>query len=366
MKTATLITVLLITISSMTFSCGKTPKEEKPFIDKLLPAIKDGGFEMSDYWIWGASVIKGDDGQYHMFADRWPKDLGFKAWITASEVVHAVSEKPEGPYRFVDIALPKRGIEYFDGLVTHNPRIIKYEDIYYLYYFGTTYDFPIPKAGEEWQSDYFERAWMNKRIGIAWSKDINGPWHRPDHPAIEPRQGKWDNNITTNPSPAITPNTGKILLIYKSSQDNSSPPLLLGVAEADSPLGEYKRLSDGPIFKFQEDDKKDNDVEDPFLWHNGEYYELIMKDRFGHICGEDGGGIHAISDNGIDWKLSSKIKAYSRTIKWNDGTITHQANFERPFLLIEKGKPTYLFAATGDGDSPWNFTRTWNMVIPLK
>lgn len=336
------------------------------FIEKLLPAPVNGGFSMPDYWIWGSSVIKGDDGKYHMFADRWEKVIGFHGWVTHSEVVHAVSDTPEGPYTFSEVALPKRGVEFFDGLVTHNPRIIRFNGRYWLYYFGTTYDFPVPDAHTAWQDDWFERAWMNKRIGIAWSDSLYGPWHRPDKPAIEPRPGKWDATITTNPSPVVNPVTGKILLLYKSSPVNSAPPLLLGAAEADEPLGEYRRLSDSPIFRFDTPGNQDNDVEDPFVWHNGRQFELIMKDRFGHICGEDGGGIHATSDDGVEWTLSDPVKAYSRTVKWDNGEVTRQANLERPFLLIENGIPTHFFAATGEGPTPWNFERTWNMVMPLQ
>ena len=51
-------------------------------IDKLLPAPINGGYRHPDYWIWGSSVIKGKDGKYHMFADRWLKSLGFQAWVT--------------------------------------------------------------------------------------------------------------------------------------------------------------------------------------------------------------------------------------------------------------------------------------------
>lgn len=341
-------------------------KTSAAFISKLLPAPVGGGFSMPSYWIWGSSVIKGNDGKYHMFADRWAKDVGFQGWVTNSQVVHAVADSPEGPYTFSDIALPVRGAEYFDGLVTHNPRIIFFKGLYYLYYFGTTYNFPVPQAGTKWEDDWFERAWMNKRIGVAWSESLYGPWHRPDKPAIEPRPGKWDATITTNPSPVVNPITGKILLMYKSSPVSSAPPLLLGVAEASDPLGEYKRLSDEPIFRFDTAANKDNDVEDPFIWHNGKYYELIMKDRFGHICGEEGGGVHATSEDGVKWKLSDPVKAYSRNVRWDNGTETHQANFERPFLLLDNGKPTHLFAATGKGSSPWNFEETWNMVIPLR
>lgn len=348
------------------FSCSTKKDQQQAFIDRLQPAPVGGGFTMEDYWIWGSSVIKGPDGKYHMFADRWAKDLGFHCWVSNSQVVHAVSDTPEGPYTFADIALPVRGPEYFDGLVTHNPRIILFEDTYYLYYFGTTYDFPVPTPGVQWEDDWFYRAWMNKRIGVASSKSLYGPWERMDHPVIEPRPEKWDATITTNPSPVINPVTGKILLMYKSSPVSPEPPLLLGVAEFDHPQGSYHRLSDDPIFRFDTAENKDNDVEDPFVWWEKDHYELIMKDRFGHICGEEGGGIHASSKDGIDWKLSDPVKAYSRTVRWNDGTTTLQANFERPFLLFENGKPTHLFAATGYGKAPWQFEKTWNMVIPLE
>src|SRR5687768_17185985 len=77
---------------------------------------RDGGFRMPGYWVWCGSVIKGDDGRYHMFASRWPKDLTFHpGWMTNSEIVRAVAERPEGPYQFQQVVLPARGAEYWDG-----------------------------------------------------------------------------------------------------------------------------------------------------------------------------------------------------------------------------------------------------------
>lgn len=357
---------MLVTLLAVLCFTGCTQHEERAFIDRLMPAPKGAGFAMPGYWIWGSSVIKGDDGKYHIFADMWAEDLGFGAWVTNTEIAHGVSDTPEGPYVFSDMALTRRDARYFDGCSVFNPRVIEFDGVYYLYYVGTTYDFPVPEPGVEWEDDWFEKAWMNKRIGVARSESLYGPWERMDHPVISPRPGCWDASITSNPSPVVNPETGKILLVYKSSPENSQPPLLLGAAEADHPQGEYRRLSDGPLFRFDTDEMLANDVEDPFVWWAEDHYELIMKDRFGHICGEDGGGIHAISSDGIHWSLSNPVKAYSRTIQWNDGTVSRQANFERPFILFEDGEPAYLFAAVGTGPSPWNFERTWNMVIPLK
>ncbi|WP_198680066.1 glycoside hydrolase family protein [Aureibaculum luteum] len=342
-------------------------KEEPAFSDRMLPAPVGGGFEMENYWVWGSSVIKGEDGKYHMFASRWPKDIGFGKWVTNSEIVRAVSDTPVGPYTFQEVVLPIRGKDYFDGLVTHNPRIIKYGDYYLLYYFGTTYDFDIPETNVNiWGDDRARKAWMNKRIGMAYSKSVLGPWRRMDQPVLEPRPGKWDATITSNPAPVVNEKTGEILLIYKSSTNGPEPPLLLGVSKAAGMQGPYLRIKDEPIFNLDTSKTNENDVEDPFVWWAGDHYELIMKDRFGHICGEKGGGIHALSKDGIHWEFAPNPLAYSKTILWDNGKTVYQNHFERPSLLIEDGKPTHLFAATGIGSKEWTFEKTWNMVIPLK
>lgn len=362
-------TVVGASLSSIFLSSSKihtSYDDDDPFIDKLLPAPKSGGFAMDDHWVWDPSVIKGEDGRYHMFASAWSKKYGFGNWVTNSQVVRAVSYTPEGPYKFVEVVLPARGRKYFDGFTTHNPRIVKVGEYYVLYYFGNTYSSPQPSYTENvWETGLAHEAWMNKRVGMAYSKSINGPWIRSDQPVINPRKGEWDSSITSNPSPVVLPD-GSIYLIYKSSPKDHNPPLMLGAAKADNFKGPYIRLSNNPIFSFHTENNKDNDVEDPFVWWNGKEYELIMKDRFGHICGEEGGGIHAFSADGVNWRLAKNVKAYSKEIKWDDGSTTHMANFERPFLLFENGKPTHLFAATGTGTVPYVFDRTWNMVIPLK
>ena len=84
------------------------------FRERILPAPLNGGFKMEGYWIWGASVIQGDDGHYYMFASRWPHNLKFGPhWLTNSEIVLAVSNNPEGPYKFKKVVLPPRGEKYF-------------------------------------------------------------------------------------------------------------------------------------------------------------------------------------------------------------------------------------------------------------
>ncbi|AWX43654.1 hypothetical protein HME9304_00645 [Flagellimonas maritima] len=351
-------------------STSPNKKTNRSFMDLLLPAPKDGGFQMDGYWVWGMSVIKGNDGKYHGYASAWKNNVPFASnWVTNSQIVHATSENPEGPYEFSEVVFERRGPQFWDGMMTHNPTIQKVGDTYLLYYIGATYDFPYPE--EEIPNELKREVRGYQRIGLATSKSPFGPWKRKDKPILDVRPNKWDSYLTVNPSVCIKPN-GKVLLVYKSASHKSGL-LKLGLATADKYDGEYYRLSDEPIFDFNNevDDMDANDtkhVEDPYMWYNGNSFELIMKDMTGSIAGEKGGGIHATSQDGIDWKISTPPKAYSKEVLWNDGVKTMQARFERPQLLIENGRPTHMFIATGTKSNGIGrqFDKTWNMCIPLK
>lgn len=337
---------------------------ERSLQDRLLPAPKNGGFRMEGYWVWCGTVVKGEDGRFHMFASRWPKHLPMHpGWLVASEVVRAVSDTPEGPYEFQEVVLPPRGAQYWDGRSTHNPHIIKHGDTYILYYMGSTHPLPDVLPGEDYNLDdprcIVARA--NKRIGIATSKSVFGPWERSDETIMPTRPGKFDSFLTSNPAPCVHED-GSVLLIYKARkyEGNVHGGMTIGVAKADHFTGPYKVVKEGPVFP------PEFNLEDPFIWKTSEGYELIAKDMDGNICGEKHAGIHAYSKDGLDWHLFEDPKAYSRDITWNDGTTQRMGNMERPFLLFQDGKPTHLFAATADGPGGFkNATMTWNMVIPI-
>jgi len=184
------------------------------FFEKLLPTKADAGFWMDGYWIWCGSVIKGDDGKYHMFASRWPNPPGFGPyWLTNSEIVHAVSDTAIGPYKFVDVALPPRGAEYWDGQMTHNPAIRKYKGTYLLYYTGTTYKAERPSATNRISETHPTKleAHQNERIGLATSKSLNGPWRRLDKPILDVMPDSWDRYLTSNAAPVVMKD-GRVML----------------------------------------------------------------------------------------------------------------------------------------------------------
>lgn len=337
----------------------------RSLLERMLPAPKNGGFRMEGYWVWCGSVVQGEDGWFHMFASRWPKHLPLHpGWIVASEIVRAVSDTPEGPYEFQEVVLTARGAEYWDGRSTHNPHIKKFGDTYLLYYMGSTHPFEDVQPGEAYDLEdprcIAGRA--NKRVGLAVSKSVFGPWERLDQPIMPTRPGRFDSFLTSNPAPCLH-DDGSVLLIYKARryEGNTHGKMMIGAARADHYRGPYRVLSDDPVFppeRFH--------IEDPFVWKTEVGYALIAKDMDGNLGGEKHGGIQAWSPDGVAWRLAEKPQAYSRRITWDDGTVQVMGNLERPFLLFQNGKPTHLFAATADGSGGFrNASNTWNMVIPI-
>ena len=109
----------------------------------LQPAPLTAQYSEPDNYVWCGTMVKDDAGKCHLFYSRWPRKLGFDAWVTHSEIAHAVSDNPFGPYHPVDVALPPRGKEYWDGLCTHDPTVMRFGSKYYLYYLGNTAEHPL-------------------------------------------------------------------------------------------------------------------------------------------------------------------------------------------------------------------------------
>jgi hypothetical protein len=297
-----------------------------------------------------------------MFASRWPKHFPFfTGYIAYSEVVRAVSDTATGPYIFQEVVLPARGAQYWDGRMTHNPTIHKCGNTYLLFYIGSTYDGDNPSAAElqNRRLPLLRECYSRIRIGVATATSVLGPWERLDMPILEPRPGKWDSSVVTNPAPCVLAD-GSILLYYRS---NTPQGLRIGVARADGFDALFYRLKDEPVLELP----GNNHIEDPYVWWAGDHFEMIAKDMTGGICGEKHAGIHAYSPDGLQWALFDPPQAYSRRIVWENGEVTVQGALERPQLLMEGGRPTHLCAATGDGPGGFdNCTKTWNIVIPLR
>ncbi|MEG2595049.1 MAG: glycoside hydrolase family protein [Ruthenibacterium sp.] len=348
-------------------------RNETSFEHAFLPAPCSGGFSMDGYWVWCGSVIKAEeDGLYHMFASRWPKDLPFHpGWGMESEIVRATSKTPEGPYTFAEVVLGYRGPEYWDGRSTHNPVICKYKDEYILFYVGTTHPFgATPRDGSLKHESYqWRAARSNKRTGIATSKSIYGPWTRSNTPLLSVRPDCFDNFSISNATPCINPD-GSCLVVYKTrtylkppyASDEIYGPMSLGVAWAPHYAGPYQRLTDKPLFDINE-----GVLEDPFLWRTETGYAMIAKDWKGSYTGDVGSVVYASSADGVHWEMQNH-PAFSREVLWDDGKTRTMGNMDRPFILFDGDEMTHLFVATNDGHEAGfaTMTRSWNACIPLK
>ena len=176
----------------------------------MKPSPETAKFYDPEFEIWGGSAVRGEDGKYHMFYSRWPRELSHWAWVTHSEIAHAVSDSPVGPWKHQDVALPARGNEYWDGSCTHNPTVLRHAGKYYIYYMGNRGNNKV-EIPLNWEHR------NNQRIGVAVADSPAGPWTRFDQPIIDVSSdpNAADALCVSNPSVAARPEGG-FLMVYKA------------------------------------------------------------------------------------------------------------------------------------------------------
>jgi hypothetical protein len=306
------------------------------FCKKLKPLGRI--LETQDYYVWCVAPIYDKTGKVHVFYSRWPAKLGMGGWLKGSEIAHAVANNPEGPYTYIETVLaPRPG--FWDATTCHNPHIQYVDGTYCLFYMGNS-------NGKT----------NTKRIGLATSKSLNGPWIRSDKPLLEVgEKGAWDDHCTTNPS-FIKDADNKYRLYYKSWNDsayvNGTGSIRgnrqYGLAIADSLTGPYRRYAGNPIvdFSIYGENKQ---VEDAYIWRDKKGYKMLMRDMgfYNHTV-----GLYFESEDGIRWgKPQIGWFGLSQYIKEAPApaSLNRYGRLERPQLLFKNGKPAYLFNATQGG-----------------
>jgi hypothetical protein len=262
-------------------------------------------------------------------------------WLNTSEIAHAVADSPESPFEYIETVLSPRDEGYWDGTTCHNPHIKLVDGKYCLFYIGNS-----------------NRKMDTKRIGLAMADSLNGPWLRPDTPLLEvsPGEDAWDNFCTSNPSFLKHPN-GQYWLYYKSWNSKeyyhyTDPKIRgnrkYGLAIAEHIQGPYIKYEGNPVIDFS-DRGNNTQFEDAYIWYEEGTFKIISRDMgiFGHTY-----GLYMESDDGIHW--SEPMIAYLDADSYfkqppAPSYLTKYGRFERPQLLIENGKPTYLFVTTQGG-----------------
>ncbi|MBT3374459.1 MAG: sucrase [Lentisphaerae bacterium] len=298
----------------------------------------------SDYYIWCAAMVRDDRRVCHLFYSRWPRVRGFHAWVTHSEVAHAVADTPLGPYRHVDVALSPRGADYWDGQCTHNPTVLEADGKYYLYHMGTRgddVDEAADPAAVSWQ--YRNR----QRIGVAVADHPAGPWKRFDRPIIDvaPDANAPDALMVSNPSVTRRPD-GRFLMVYKAVGRQAplpfGGPVVHCLALADTPAGPFIKQ---PGLAFTAPGEP-FPAEDPFIWYHTEHgcYYAIVKDMKGVFTGAGTSLALFRSADGLDWRPAPHPLISPLRIPWAGGP-QQVARLERPQLWFDQGRPAVLFLA---------------------
>jgi hypothetical protein len=304
--------------------------------------------ENPDYTVWGCSPIYGPDGKVHVFHSRWPSHAGFGGWITCCGIAHAVADSPEGPYETVDVAVAPRGGDWWDSTTCHNPTIHKIDDKYVLFYMGTS-----------------DGTVYTKRVGMATSDSLYGPWTRSDQPIIEPDPdpSSWNSMCTTNPAFLRHPN-GELWLYYKSWCINDwKKDITAGLREATADVGKFTnrqyglavaKTLDGPWIKQGSGPIIDlrhlgenAQSEDATIWIEDGMFRMIMRDM-GYWNHEY--GLLFESDDGLSWGMPTVAFYGGGNYLPEPVTgIEREGRLERTQILIKNGKPDYIFFAMVGG-----------------
>ena len=325
------------------------------FTKMIQPVPPTAKFEDPGFIVWCGSMVRDEAGKCHLFYSRWPSRLGHYAWVTHSEVAHAVADQPLGPYLFVDVALPERGAEQWDGHCTHNPTVLKFGAKYYLYYMGNRGDRK-PGTSLNWSHR------NHQRIGVAVADSPAGPWIRRDRPLIEPTPGFHDALCLANPSVAQRPDGG-YLMVYKAVADKGKPPfggpVVHVVATSDQPTGPFHKHPN-PVFTKA---GSSFPAEDPYIWRGTDRYWAIVKDFQGGFTVKGPSLALFQSKDGIDWSTAAHPLVSTLELHWSDGGSEPLSKLERPQVYLENGEPAVLFCAAAPAGK---LNQSFNVQIPLQ
>ncbi len=145
-----------------------------PDTSKIQHLIGPSVLQKKNDFIWGASVIKGDDNRYHMFYSTWNcgrDSLPFSSsWVLNSTIGYAISDDPDRNFEFQKIILEgaknQGDSTSWDAQSVHNPHIQKFGKYYYLYYTGSMDPGAVPESETLGYVNKRNRVQQSQKIGV--------------------------------------------------------------------------------------------------------------------------------------------------------------------------------------------------------
>ncbi|AZQ64000.1 hypothetical protein EI427_17740 [Flammeovirga pectinis] len=306
-----------------------------------------------DYFVWGNSVVE-FDGKFHAYYSRWKAKDKFKGWLTECEIVHAVSNSSEGPFKFQNIVLESDKTRGWDINNSHNPYAIVSDGKINLYYISndikeqiTADNGAILSPSSKWFDDNRKLIRNSQRIGVATANHPNGPFTRQEKPVVIPDNINF-KNIAVNPS--IVYNNGIYTMIMKSDDISKKEWFRIQlVGTSKSPTGPFT-FTPKPVY-----DKAQ--TEDACVWYDQNIKSYFM---VCHVLGENELALF-YSANGTDWQPHERSIFMKKEFTLKDGTVWTPERVERPFVLTDKtGKPTMLYVAVLDKNI------SGNIALPIQ
>lgn len=319
-----------------------------------------GIFFSPDQYSWCSSVIKGEDGKYHMLYSRWPhgKRLqnddpmnyifdGFRGWNKYSEIAHAVANRIDGPYRYVNTVLKGDGDEkHWDRFTMHNPQVRKFGNAYYLYYISNDFDSTLYNDNKNFSAEW--KHWLRynstQKIGVLKFRNfadlVKGKYTRSAKPLMRP-DSVHTFEVTTNPTVTQGPD-GRYYMMYKSRKPNVGN-MTFWMAVGNRPDGPFTLLSE--VFTSAE-----MACEDPCIWYDKKRKRFYAAAKYYSnsklLAPQQGALVLITSEDGVHWKAATHSLISLREITFTNGKKINLAHLERPFVMTDaKGNVTGLFAA---------------------
>eukprot|EP00039_Didymoeca_costata_P010375 m.139653 g.139653 ORF g.139653 m.139653 type:complete len:515 (+) comp14804_c2_seq1:145-1689(+) len=360
-----------------------------------------GATPTSFFASWGGAVVKGDDNKWHMYASSFQYNAslmgnnGSAGWITNSDVLHAVSSTPEGPYVASDIALGPRGRiyrqpnctlkpgvpgivcdviqadDFWDSATAHTPAAQRGPNGEYLiWYMGTsmarnsTNKVPcLDNSNPPKPTIHAGSPVCKQRIGLAVSMKPEGPWMRYDsqgkHGVLDNSTfilgpgpvGDFDSAFANNPTPLVLAN-GSVILVYKGreAQCPGCGEMRTGVALANGWNETYHKLEGITPMPVQ------GNCEDAAIYRAPSgVYRVVFHCGCSYQI--------AWSLDGLHYNVTTAQQPWC-DVTYSDGTNETLKRRERPqWVLGEDGHPTHLM--TGVLPSTSHEGLVWTMAAPL-
>ena len=334
-------------------------------------------------------VIAFAKGSYHVFATEMTKGCQIGDFLTNSQVVHATSATPLGPY-----SVNSTWLEPF----AHTPRAWPGpNNSLLLAYVGRQF---VPPAGQRdcaaeaaagvkptptpkpATAPATATAWatvgasggagapfqqrnaqcLGLMVAQSSSGNVSGPWsHRF---VYDPSYGEWYGRLDES-APNVDSNGGgsnymqgginnpSIFLFANGTSlvaaRTCTWPEQVVVASAPHWRGPYKSVVDGPAMP-----NPNPSDEDPFLWMDIRGHMHMLLHHQDGDANQLRNGAHAYSRDGVSWTWSPSV-AYTTEVAWEGGGSTHFARRERPALLLDPTwrVPLALFTAVANGTRQW-------------